>query len=300
MIAIIGPTASGKTSLAVALADKIGGEIISADSRQVYRGMDIGSGKDLSEFTLNNKSVPYHLIDIRDAGYEYNVFEFQRDFFKSYQEIIERDKMPILCGGTGMYIEAALGKYKLIEVPINEALRERSDSKSDEALLEELSKLKKLHNTSDSIDRKRIIRALEIEHFYKENKIEKELLPEVKSDLFAIRFDRAELKQRITLRLKQRLNEGMIEEVESLLNSGLSVEQLKFYGLEYKFLALHIAGELSYNDMYQKLNSAIHQFAKRQMTWFRRMEKRGFSIQWIPGEYAQEEKLGFILANTEL
>ena len=295
MIAIIGPTASGKTSLAVALADKIGGEIISADSRQVYRGMDIGTGKDIEEYQINEQKIPYHLIDIHDAGYEYNVFEFQRDFLESHQTIVDRNKIPILCGGTGMYIEAALGKYKLIEVPRNETLRNSYVDMSNEELLSDLSKLKKLHNTSDSIDRKRIIRALEIEYYYRDNKIVEEKLPEIQTNLFAIQFERSELKKRITKRLKQRLNQGMIAEVEGLIHKGLSVEQLKFYGLEYKFLALHVSGELSYNDMYQKLNSAIHQFAKRQMTWFRRMEKRGFIINWMPSSYSLEKKMNFVI-----
>lgn len=295
MIGIIGPTASGKTSLAVALAHKIGGEIISADSRQVYRGMDIGTGKDIEEYQIDEQKIPYHLIDIHDAGYEYNVFEFQRDFLESHQAIVDRNKIPILCGGTGMYIEAALGKYKLIEVPRNETLRNSFVDMSNEELLSDLSKLKKLHNTSDSIDRKRIIRAMEIEHYYRDNKIVEEKLPEIQTNLFAIQFERSELKKRITKRLKQRLNEGMIAEVDGLIHKGLSVEQLKFYGLEYKFLALHVSGELSYNDMYQKLNSAIHQFAKRQMTWFRRMEKRGFIINWIPSSYSLEKKMNLVI-----
>jgi tRNA dimethylallyltransferase len=295
MICIIGPTASGKTSLAVAVATKTGGEIISADSRQVYIGMDIGSGKDLSEFTIDGKNIPYHLIDIHKPGYEYNVFEYQRDFYEAYKEIVERKRLPILCGGTGMYIEAILKGYKLIQVPRNEALREELESKDDSELTALLMAFKELHNTSDTSDRNRLIRAIEIQIYNKENKIIEEKYPPIDYRLFAIFFERDELKKRITKRLKERLNSGMVEEVQGLLNSGITADQLKFYGLEYKFLAQYVIGELSYNDMYQKLNSAIHQFAKRQMTWFRRMEKQGFEIHWIPGNIPLERKVEIVL-----
>ncbi len=295
MIGIIGPTASGKTSLAVAVAAKTEGEIISADSRQVYIGMDIGSGKDLSEFTIEGKDIPYHLIDIQKPGYEYNVFEYQRDFYKAYNEIIDRKKLPILCGGTGMYIEAILKGYKLIQVPRNEVLRAQLEFKDDKELIALLMAFKELHNTSDTSDRNRLIRAIEIELYNKENKIIEEKYPPIEYQLFGINYERDELKKRITKRLKERLNNGMVEEVQGLLNNGITADQLKFYGLEYKLLAQYVIGELSYNDMYQKLNSAIHQFAKRQMTWFRRMEKQGFEINWIPGNIPFERKVEIVL-----
>jgi tRNA dimethylallyltransferase len=296
MIGIIGPTATGKTSLAVAIADRIGGEIISADSRQVYVGMDIGSGKDLSEFTISGKEIPYHLIDIKNPGYEYNVYEFQQDFYLAYNEILERGKSPILCGGTGLYIEAILKGYKLVHVPRNEELREQLESKDDEELVALLAAYKELHNTSDTSDRKRLIRAIEIALYTKENKIVQERYPPIDYTLFAIDIERDLLKKRITKRLKQRLEEGMINEVETLISNGITAEQLKFYGLEYKFVAQYAVGELSYNDMYQKLNSAIHQFAKRQMTWYRRMERNGFKINWIPGNIPLERKLDIVLS----
>ena len=295
MIGIIGPTASGKTSLAVAVAAKTGGEIISADSRQVYIGMDIGSGKDLSEFTIEGKNIPYHLIDIQKPGYEYNVFEYQRDFHQAYNEIVDRNHIPILCGGTGMYIEAILKGYKLVPVPRNEVLRAELETKDNKDLTALLMAYKELHNTSDITDRNRLIRAIEIELFNKENKITEEKYPSIKYQLFAINYERDELKKRITKRLKERLNNGMVEEVKGLLNDGITVDQLKFYGLEYKFLAQYVNGELKYNDMYQKLNSSIHQFAKRQMTWFRRMEKHGFKINWIPGNIPFERKVDIVL-----
>lgn len=295
MIGIIGPTATGKTSLAVAIADKIGGEIISADSRQVYVGMDIGSGKDLSEFSINGRKIPYHLIDIRNPGYEYNVFEYQNDFYVAYNDITQRNKTPILCGGTGLYIEAILKGYKLINVPRNEELRKQLENKDDEELTALLAAYKELHNTSDTSDRKRLIRAIEIALYTKEHKITQEQYPKIDYRLFAIDIERDLLKKRITKRLKQRLEEGMIKEVEFLMAGGIRAEQLKFYGLEYKFVAQYVIGELSYNDMYQKLNSAIHQFAKRQMTWYRKMERNGFKITWIPYAIPLERKIEIVL-----
>lgn len=298
MIGIIGPTATGKTSLAVAIADKIGGEIISADSRQVYVGMDIGSGKDLSEFSINGKEIPYHLIDIKNPGYEYNVYEFQQDFYLVYKDIVERGKTPILCGGTGLYIEAVLKGYKLIHVPRNEELRKQLENKGDDDLVALLAAYKELHNSSDTSDRKRLIRAIEIALYTKEHKIVQEQYPPIDYNLFAIDIERDLLKKKITKRLKQRLEEGMIKEVETLISNGITAEQLKFYGLEYKFVAQYVVGELNYNDMYQKLNAAIHQFAKRQMTWYRRMERNGFKITWIPGNIPLERKVEIVLAKS--
>ena len=295
MITILGPTATGKTSLAVQVAAKINAEIISADSRQVYRNMDIGTGKDLSEYKLNEQQIPYHLIDIRDAGYEYNVFEYQEDFYKAYNQITNDGHEVILCGGTGMYIEAILKGYKLVHVPINENFRTELDKKSHEELIELLSNKIDLHNTTDTSTKRRTIKAIEIATYYEENKIEEVEYPEIDNVVFGIHFERPELKKRITARLKERLESGMVEEVNGLVKSGVSSDKLKYYGLEYKFLTQYISGDLNYNDMFQKLNSAIHQFAKRQMTWFRKMERNGFEIQWIDGNIDLEGKVNQVL-----
>lgn len=295
MITILGPTATGKTSLATQLAKELNGEIISADSRQVYRGMDIGTGKDLSEYTLDDTAIPYHLIDIVEPGYEYNVYEYQRDFIKAYEDIIARHNLPIVCGGTGLYIESILKGYKLVQVPENELLRHQFQSLSDEALILRLRTYRNLHNTTDTTERNRIIRAIEIQEFYLHHPETKMNLPEFDNAIFGIKFDRVTLRQRITQRLKQRLEEGMIEEVKGIINSGIKPEQLTFYGLEYKYITLHIIGEISYEEMFSKLNTAIHQFAKRQETWFRRMERQGFFIHWLPGEMPLDEKVELTL-----
>ncbi|MGL1887940.1 MAG: tRNA (adenosine(37)-N6)-dimethylallyltransferase MiaA [Reichenbachiella sp.] len=299
MITILGPTATGKTSLAVALAQAINGEIISADSRQIYRGMDIGTGKDLSEYQVDGTAIAYHLINLYAPGYEYNVFEFQNDFLKAYEQIITNQHEPILCGGTGMYIDAILKGYKLIPVPKNEALQAELDLKEHEELIQQLQSLTTVHNTTDLTSKKRTIRAIELELYCQENSIEQTPFPSIPNTTFGIQWDREIIKKRITQRLKDRLQEGMIEEVKGLLGNGISSEALKFYGLEYKFITLHIEGELTYNDMYQKLNTAIHQFAKRQMTWFRRMEKQGTTIHWIEGSLSNEEKVKIILSKLE-
>lgn len=291
IITILGPTASGKTSFAANLATNLNAEIISGDSRQVYRGMDIGTGKDLKDYIVGQRMIPYHLIDIVDAGYEYNIFEYQKDFYKVFNEIKDRKKNPILCGGSGMYIESILNGYKLIQVPENKVLRDELEKIKTEKLVKILSSYGSLHNISDTSDRKRLIRAIEIQQYHKTNKDIQTKLPAIKSIIFGIDLERDEVRNRITKRLKTRLQEGMIEEVKELMRKGLSSEQIKFYGLEYKFLTAYINDELSYDEMFRQLNTAIHQFAKRQMTWFRRMEKKGFKINWIDGKLNLETKI---------
>lgn len=292
LITILGPTASGKTHLATQLAFQIKGEIISADSRQIYRGMDIGTGKDLDEYTVKGQEIPYHLIDIKDPGYEYNVFEFQQGFLNAFDAINDSGNQAILCGGTGMYLNAALSKEKMMTVPENTQLRKELEELSDEELVEKLNKLKQLHNTTDSTERSRTVRAVEIETFKQNNSAEP--MPEINHQIFGIDIERDLAKRKITERLMQRLNGGMIKEVETLLNNGITPEQLKFYGLEYKYVTEFLTGELDFNDMYQKLNSAIHTFAKKQMTWFRRMEKQGYNIQWIDHKKSSNQKIEFI------
>jgi tRNA dimethylallyltransferase len=300
LITILGPTASGKTSVAAHFAMRINGEIISADSRQIYRGMDLGTGKDLADYSVDGVEIPYHLIDIADAGYEYNVFEYQRDFIKTFEEIQKRGNFPVVCGGSGMYIEAVLKGYKLINVPVNEPLREKLREKSMAELTEILKRYKELHNTSDIDTVKRAVRAIEIEEYYLVNPAEDYCYPEINSLIIGVKFDRDTRRQRITERLKTRLKEGMADEVKNLIADGIKPETLIYYGLEYKFLALYITGEISYEEMFTRLETAIHQFAKRQMTWFRHMEKNGFIIHWLDGEMPMEEKMKNIdeLLNT--
>lgn len=291
MITILGPTATGKTSFAVYVAAHLNGEIISADSRQVYRGMDIGTGKDLLDFEYDDRQIPHHLIDIVDPGYEYNVFEYQRDFLKAYEEIENKGSFPILCGGTGMYIESVLKGYKLINVPVNEELREDLTLKSDEELEGILDEFKALHNTTDTSDRDRLLRAIEIQTYYDEHPDLDTSFPKIDSVLVGLDFDRRVVRSRITDRLEERLKGGMIEEVQGLLNDGVSEEKLKFYGLEYRFVTQYLSGEISYDELFRRLNTAIHQFSKRQMTWFRRMEKQGFEIHWLDGNLSHEQKM---------
>lgn len=295
LLVITGPTATGKTRLAALVADKMDGEIISADSRQVYRGMDIGSGKDIDDYYVDNKLIPYHLIDILNAGEEYNVFQFQKDFFQKFDEIKSKNKLAILCGGTGMYIESVLGNYSFLEVPVNENFRNSLKDLSLLQLQNCLSDRKSLHNTTDLLDRERCIRALEIAE-YKKNFPQNIHKPEFEYQIFAIDFEREIIRKRITERLKFRLDNGMITEIENLLNSGLSIEQLKFYGLEYRYITMYVNKEITYFEMFRLLNIAIHQFAKRQMTWFRRMEKKGIKINWIDGNLSETEKLNLIIA----
>ena len=300
LITILGPTASGKTPLASALADRLGTEIISGDSRQVYRRMDLGTGKDLVDYTVEGRQVPYHLIDIVEPGYKYNVFEYQRDFLKAYQEITAKNKLPILCGGTGMYIESVLKGYRLLPVPENPELRASLEGKSLEELTGILEGYKKLHNSTDVDTAKRAIRAIEIEEYYKQQPAEYREFPSLKSLIIGVDIDRELRREKITRRLKQRLDEGMVEEVRGLLAEGIDPENLIYYGLEYKFLTQYAIGELTFDEMFHQLETAIHQFAKRQMTWFRGMERRGFTIHWLDATLPMEEKIEHItnLINT--
>jgi len=291
LLVILGPTAGGKTSIAAHWALRNNGEIISADSRQVYRGMTIGTGKDLSDYLVEGRAIPYHCIDIVDAGDQYNVYEYQKDFLKAYNSILERGKTPVLCGGSGMYIEAAVNGYRLIQVPVNEELRGELETKTNDELENMLASLKVLHNRSDTDTRKRMIRAIEIAVYQTKHPQEETAYPEIQPLFIGIHFDRESRRQRITQRLRQRLDEGMIEEARCLLDKGLTPEQLEYYGLEYKFLAKYLLHELNYAQMFEQLNTAIHQFAKRQMTWFRRMERNGATIYWMDGYMPMEEKL---------
>lgn len=291
MITILGPTASGKTALAAHLAFAFNGEVISADSRQVYRGMSIGTGKDLSEYIVNGKNVPYHLIDIADPGYEYNIFEYQRDFLTAYHNITSRGKLPVLCGGSGMYLESVLKKYRLGKMHATLETLETLTRKTDMELKDLLLSIKNQHNTTDLLDRQRMIKAILIS-MTKENNADEIIFPEqINSEIFGLHWERSLLRERITRRLVTRLNQGLIEEVKELLNKGLTAEQLIFYGLEYRYITLYIEKKLDYNEMFRSLNIAIHQFAKRQMTWFRKMESSGLMIHWIEGTMTMKKKI---------
>lgn len=291
LIAILGPTASGKTSLAAALARRMDTEIISADSRQVYRRMDLGTGKDLDDYVVGGKRIPCHLIDIVEPGYKYNVFEYQRDFLAAYEDVRSRGMLPILCGGTGMYLESVLKGYRLLPVPENPELRRRLAEKSLEELTGILATYKKLHNSTDVDTVKRAVRAIEIEEYYRQHQVEERAFPDIRSLVVGVGIGREQRREKITRRLKQRLDEGMVDEVKALLADGISPEDLIYYGLEYKYLTLYAIGKLTYEEMFGQLEIAIHQFAKRQMTWFRGMERRGFTIHWIDAALPLEEKL---------
>ena len=296
MITILGPTASGKTPLAASLAKEIGGEIISADSRQVYRRMDIGTGKDLEDYG----DIPYHLIDIAEPGTKYNLFQYQQDFFDAYNNIIGRGKIPILCGGTGLYIEAVLKGYQLSPVPQNPELRKRLEDKALDELTQMLVELKRqngsnMHNKTDVDSCQRAIRAIEIETYNLQHPVPRRELPPVDSVIIGVNIDREARRQKITNRLKARLEGGMVDEVRSLLNEGIPAEDLIYYGLEYKFVTEYVTGQTTYDEMFQRLEIAIHQFAKRQMTWFRGMERRGFTIHWIDAMQPMEEKVKAII-----
>lgn len=291
LITVTGPTASGKTTFAAHLALLLQSEIISADSRQVYKKMDIGTGKDLEEYSIKGHQIPYHLINIREPGYKYNVYEFQHDFIKPFEEIRSQNKIPILVGGTGMYIEAVTKGYKLINVPVDDSLRAELEKKELEELVEQLKILKpELHNSTDIKHKKRTIRSIEIATYYQNHAEIDTKFPEIHQLIFGVKHDRGSRRKRISERLKTRLSSGMIEEVEQLLKT-VNAEDLIFYGLEYKYITLYLTGELTKAQMQQKLEIAIHQFAKRQMTWFRKMEREGTKIYWLDGLMPLEEKL---------
>ena len=296
LLTVLGHTAAGKTAFAAHLAHRIGGEIISADSRQVYRGMDIGTGKDYKDYQVNAKQVPAHLIDILDAGSEYNVYLFKRDFFRVFTDISDRGIMPVLCGGSGLYLESVLSNSRLLNVPLDPVLREDLDKKSYEELEGILKFYGPLHNITDTGNRKRLTRAIEIARYQSEQSDLSGQEKELNSLVLGIRYERSIRRERITQRLRERMKEGMVEEVEGLLEGGVSPEKLDYYGLEYRFVGKYIQKELGYDEMFMKLNTAIHQFAKRQMTYFRGMERRGIKIEWLEGELSLEEKTEQALA----
>lgn len=301
MITILGPTASGKTLVAAALALRTGGEIISADSRQIYRRMDIGTGKDLADYTVGGTRIPYHLIDIAEPGTKYNLFQYQQDFHRAYDDIRSRGRLPILCGGTGLYIEAVLGGYSLSPVPQNQALRDSLAGKSLAELTDMLVALKRqtgsnMHNHSDVDTAQRAIRAIEIETYNLHNPTPERQLPPVDSLIVGIDIQRDLRRAKITRRLKARLDEGMVDEIRCLLDEGIKVEDLIYYGLEYKYVTEYVVGNMSYDEMFSQLEIAIHQFAKRQMTWFRGMERRGYHIHWIDATLQMEQKIDLIVA----
>ena len=296
LITIIGPTASGKTVFAAALAARLDTEIISGDSRQVYRSMDIGTGKDLADYMVDGKQIPYHLIDICNPGDKYNVFEYQHDFHKAFEEIRKKGKLPILCGGTGMYIESVLRGFKLLDVPQNPALRESLKGKTLAELEQILASYKVLHNKTDVDSAQRAIRAIEIEEFYKTEAPDKREYAPINSLIIGVDIDRELRREKISRRLRARLDEGMVDEVRAILATGVKPEDLIYYGLEYKFLTLYIIGQLTYDEMVSQLEIAIHQFAKRQMTWFRGMERRGLHIHWLDATLPTDEKINNVLA----
>jgi tRNA dimethylallyltransferase len=295
LLVITGPTASGKTSLAVNVASRLGGEIISADSRQVYRGMDIGTGKDYSEYFIKGRQVPVHLMDIADPGYKYNVFEYQRDFKNVYNNLRKRGVFPVVCGGSGLYIDSIISGYRMFEVPPDSGLRVQLEKKSMEELGNILKSFKSLHNITDLDSKKRAIRAIEIEYFSNSKSTTQSGFPALRSLVTAVSVERETRRKSITGRLNQRLNAGMIEEVKGLLEKGVSEESMIYYGLEYKYITLYLTGKSGYDDMVKGLETAIHQFAKRQMTWFRGMEKKGTRINWIDGELPMEKKVEQVL-----
>lgn len=299
LLTILGPTACGKTALAVAVADRIDGEIISADSRQVFRGMDIGTGKDLDEYRLPGRTIPCHLVDIRDAGEEYSVYKFQNDFVKAFNSIVERGHRPILCGGTGLYIESIVRRYELPDAPIDEEYRRELQGVSDEELTDRLASLIKLHNHTDIETRDRLLRALEIQEFRQRHPDEYTRLPEMRHLIVGVRYPREVVIERIGVRLRQRLENGMIDEVRRLLDSGVPVERLLKYGLEYKHIARHLTEDYPYQAMYENLYTDIRRFAKRQMTWFRRMERNGVEIHWIDDETSMSSKVDEVVGLLE-
>ena len=298
IVTILGPTATGKTALAANIAHRLGGEIISAESRQIYRGMDIGTGKDLDEYEIDGEIVPFHLIDIADAGSRYNLFEYQRDFTAVLADLRSRGKLPVLCGGSGLYIEAILDRYKMVEVPVNSALRKKLENK-DIGQLEKILRSypeHHMHNKTDLDTPQRAIRAIEIAEYYSKHGGRDSSVPPLNPVIIGIAIDRDTRRKRITDRLHARLKEGMIDEVRGLLDSGIKPEDLIYYGLEYRYITLYLTGQMEYPDMVSSLETAIHQFAKRQMTWFRGMERRGFKIHWINGDKKLPERIEEALA----
>lgn len=294
LITILGPTASGKTSLACHLAYDLDTEIISGDSRQVYKSMDIGTGKDLSDYIVHGKEIPFHLIDIRQAGDKYNIFEYQQDFHNAFTEIKNRGRLPVLCGGSGLYIESILKGYSLVNVPENKELRKKYESYNLAELTEILEQYKNLHNTTDVDTSQRAIRAIEIEEYKKNNPLEQNEFPAINSLVIGLDIDRELRRRKISDRLNARLKEGMIEEIQAILDKGVHPDDLIYYGLEYKYVTLYLLKKLTYKEMHDQLEIAIHQFAKRQMTWFRGMEKRGIDIHWIDATLSMEEKVSRI------
>ncbi len=295
MLTILGPTATGKTLLAAHVAHRLSGEIISADSRQVYRGMDLGTGKDYEDYVVDGVQIPYHLVDIADPGYEYNVFEFQEDFLSVYAEINSRGKLPILCGGTGMYLEAVLSGYRLVKVPQNQQLRLSLQNENLNELQMRLESYRPLHNKSDITNRKRAIIAIEIQEYEKQNPHKKADFPKIDLIIFGVMYERQQIREMITNRLNTRMDVGMDREVKHLLELGIKPEQLSFYGLEYRYLTDYVTGKISKDEMFRLVNTAIHQFAKRQMTWFRKMEKKGFKIHWIDGNLPLRDKVKLVV-----
>lgn len=294
LVTVLGPTACGKTGLAVALAHRLNSCVISADSRQVYRSMDLGTGKDIEEYTLNGHTIQYYLIDIVDAGYKYNVFEYQRDFLSVYEKLNVQGKLPVLCGGTGMYLESILRGYHLVEVPENKILRQSLAGRPLTELTDILRSYKQLHNTTDVDNCKRAIRAIEIEEYYRTHDVHTREFPAIHSLTVGLDISRELRRNRISHRLRERLDRGMVDEVKTILSNGVSPEDLMYYGLEYKYLTMYVIGKLSYAEMIRQLETAIHQFAKRQMTYFRGMERRGIRIHWIDFELPMQDKLEYI------
>lgn len=291
IITILGPTATGKTKVAVALAKELDAEIVSADSRQVYKGMDIGTGKDAAEYEIDGTPIPVHLIDIAEPGSEYNIFQYQQAAIPIIKDIQDRHKTVILCGGSGMYVDALLKGYKLFPVPENPELRADWEHRGDDELEKLLTSFRNLHNKTDIETRERLYRALEIEYYYQEHPELAAISQPVPSIIFGLCGERDRIREKITTRLRQRLEEGMIEEVQQLIDNGVNPNQLIRYGLEYKFITWYLQGKMDYQTMFDRLNVAIHQFSKRQMTWFRKMERDGFTIHWIDVKLPLSEKI---------
>jgi tRNA dimethylallyltransferase len=291
LLCVLGPTAVGKTAFAARLANRIGGEIISADSRQVYRGMDIGTGKDYDDYLVEGSRIPFHLVDILDAGDEYNVYLFKQDFLRAFQDITERDKIPVLCGGSGLYIESVLKNFKLIHVPVNEDLRAELEQKSSAELEALLKSYGPLHNQTDTVNRKRLIRAIEIAMFQASRPGDIPEGGDLESVVLGIRLERSERRKRITERLHRRLDQGLVAEVEDLIRHGVTPDRMEYYGLEYRYVSRYLMKVLGYDEMVEQLNTAIHRFAKRQMTYFRGMERRGIRIHWIDGMLSPDEQI---------